>query len=126
MSWPKFWAAYSHAHLATLPADDNVLMDEMLKVLKEQIVTANALMIVVKGTETRIDAALQLMLRELKALFGNDMWHHVIIGVSFWSYSEFAIDSRNRYRCYDFKNIFAPPPIAIALKPIKIIFYMYQ
>ncbi len=68
----------------------------MMTVLKETIQSANTLLLVIKGTETRIDAAMQQMLREMKALFGDDMWNHVVIGVSFWSFSATTADARNR------------------------------
>ena len=77
--------------------DDNILIDEMMTVLKETVKSANTLLLVLKGTETRIDAAMQQMLREMKALFGDDMWNHVVIGVSFWSYSAAAVEARNRF-----------------------------
>jgi hypothetical protein len=35
-----------------------------------------------------LDASLQQMLREMKALFGDDLWKNVIIGVSFWPFSD--------------------------------------
>ena len=69
----------------------------MMTVLKETVKSANTLFLVMKGTETRIDAAMQQMLREMKALFGDDMWNHVVIGVSFWSYSAEDVDDRNRF-----------------------------
>jgi hypothetical protein len=39
----------------------------------------------------RLDASLQQMLREMKALFGDDLWSNVIIGVSFWSFSDTVV-----------------------------------
>jgi hypothetical protein len=33
--------------------DDSILIDEMMTVLKENVKTANALLLVLKGTETR-------------------------------------------------------------------------
>ncbi len=76
--------------------DENILIDEMMTVLKETIQSANTLLLVMKGTETRIDAPMQQMLREMKELFGDDLWNHVVIGVSFWSFSATAADARNR------------------------------
>jgi len=45
-----------------------------------------------------VDAAMQQMLREMKALFGDDMWNHIVIGVSFWSYSASEVEGRNRFK----------------------------
>ncbi len=55
-------------------------------------------MLVMKGTDMRLDASLQQMLREMEALFGEDMWNHVVIGVSFWSFDEDDVQDRNRYK----------------------------
>jgi hypothetical protein len=49
-----------------------------------------------KGTDMRLDASLQQMLRELEALFGEDMWNHVVIGVSFWPFDAFNVENRNK------------------------------
>jgi hypothetical protein len=49
-----------------------------------------------KGTDIRLDASLQQMLREMEALFGEDMWNHVVVGVSFWSFAEDIVEDRNR------------------------------
>ncbi len=70
----------------------------MMTVLKETVKSANTLLLVMKGTETRVDAAMQQMLREMKALFGDDMWNHIVIGVSFWSYSASEVEGRNRFK----------------------------
>jgi hypothetical protein len=55
-------------------------------------------LLVMKGTDMRLDASLQQMLREMEALFGEDMWNHVVIGVSFWSFDEDDVQDRNRYK----------------------------
>ena len=44
--------------------------------------------------------SLQQMLREMVALFGEDMWKHVVIGVSFWSFSEKDVIDRNTYALF--------------------------
>ena len=43
----------------------------------------------------RLDASLQQMLREMKALFGDDLWSNVIIGVSFWSFSDTVVQVKH-------------------------------
>jgi hypothetical protein len=49
-----------------------------------------------KGTDMRLDASLQQMLREMEALFGGDMWNHVVVGVSFWSFDAYNVENRNK------------------------------
>jgi hypothetical protein len=62
----------------------------------ESVKSANALLLIMKGTDMRLDASLQQMLREMEALFGEDMWNHVVVGVSFWSFDEDIVEDRNR------------------------------
>ena len=50
-----------------------------------------------KGTDMRLDASLQQMMREMEALFGDEMWDHVVVGVSFWSYDLDDVEERNKY-----------------------------
>ena len=45
----------------------------------------------------RLDASLQQMLREMEALFGEEMWDHVVIGVTFWSFDQDIVEDRNKY-----------------------------
>ena len=37
------------------------------------------------------------MLREMEALFGEEMWDHVVIGVTFWSFDQDIVEDRNKY-----------------------------
>ena len=62
----------------------------------ESVKSANTLLLVMKGTDMRLDASVQQMLREMEALFGEDMWNHVVVGVSFWSFDEDDVEDRNR------------------------------
>ncbi len=50
-----------------------------------------------KGTDVRLDSTLQQMLREMEALFGEEMWNYIVVGVSFWSFDEDVVEDRNRY-----------------------------
>merc|ERR1711962_856377 len=74
--------------------DDDDLIDEMMKTLKDAIKSANTLMLLIKGDQTRFNSALQQMLREMEALFGRRFWNNVIIGVSFWPYDEASVARR--------------------------------
>ena len=53
---------------------------QMLKVLKDKVKGANALMLLMNGEEERFDASFQQMVREMQAMFGNTMWEYIIIG----------------------------------------------
>ena len=63
---------------------------------KESVKSANTLLLLLKGTDIRLDSALQQMLREMVALFGAEMWNHVVIGVSFWPFDQYNVDKRNQ------------------------------
>jgi len=52
-------------------------------------------MLLVNGEEERFDAALQQMIREMQALFGEDLWENTIIGVSHWAYDANSVNERN-------------------------------
>ena len=72
--------------------DDSDLIDEMMSVLNKDVGSANLILLLLKGTETRLSRDLQQMIREMRALFGENMWDNLVIGVSFWS---FKLDSMN-------------------------------
>ena len=58
--------------------------------------SANTLLLVMKGTDMRLDASLQQMLREMVVLFGDEMWNHIVVGVSFWSFDLDDVEDRNK------------------------------
>ena len=74
--------------------DDDILIDEMMKTLKDAVKSANTIMLLIKGDQTRFNSALQQMLREMEALFGRMFWNNTIIGVSFWPYDEASVARR--------------------------------
>ena len=47
--------------------EDDQLIDEMMKVLTENLVGANAIVLLINGEEERFDYAFQQMLREMQA-----------------------------------------------------------
>ena len=60
----------------------NVLIQEMNGVLKEDVKTANVLLILVKATTTpTFNEAMTKMLREFTVMFGKTMWNTTMIGV---------------------------------------------
>jgi len=75
--------------------DDNLLIDEMMEVLKNTVEGANAIILLINGEEERFDASLQQMIREMQALFGEDFWRNTIIGVSHWPYAASDVAERN-------------------------------
>ena len=79
--------------------DDNILIDEMMDVLKNTVEGTNGIILLINGEEERFDASLQQMMREMQALFGEDFWRFTVIGVSHWAYDAQSVAQR-RYRRY--------------------------
>ena len=75
--------------------DDNDLINEMVKVLKDIVKSANGFILLFNGQSERFDAKAQQMIREMQALFGNGFWDHVVLGVSFWRFDYNSILGRN-------------------------------
>ena len=73
----------------------NIVRSIFLQIL-ETLKSANTLLLVMKGTDLRLDASLQQMLREMEALFGEEMWDHVVVGVTFWSFHPNVVQARNK------------------------------
>ena len=85
--------------------DDDVLIDEMMTTLKNAVKSANTLMLLIKGDQTRFNSALQQMLREMEALFGRMFWNNVIIGVSFWPCDKASVANREHHGITEAKFI---------------------
>ena len=49
-----------------------------------------------KKFQDRFAESLQQMLREMRALFGDNMWDNMMVGVSKWSFAQREIDKRNK------------------------------
>merc|ERR1711915_699062 len=75
--------------------DDNILIDEMMQVLKDIVEGANAMVLLINGENERFDGSLQQMMREMQALFGEEFWKFTIIGVSHWAYDSQSVAERN-------------------------------
>merc|ERR1719495_575691 len=74
--------------------NDNDLIDEMMDTLKNAVKEANALVLLISGEQQRFNSALQQMIREMEALFGETFWDNAIIGVSFWAYDRASVAKR--------------------------------
>jgi len=66
----------------------------MMGVLKNTVKSATVLYLVLDGQADRFSESLQQMIREMRALFGDDMWDNLIVGVNKWPYSQADIDVR--------------------------------
>ena len=60
------------------------------------MVSANAILLLIKEDFGLLQEGLINMAHELSLHFGDQIWHNVIIGVSFWKYDEYHISLRNK------------------------------
>merc|ERR1719495_2883761 len=74
--------------------NDNEMIDEMMNTLKDAVKAANTLVLLISGEQQRFNSALQQMIREMEALFGETFWDNAIIGVSFWAYDRASVAKR--------------------------------
>ena len=75
--------------------EDAANIEEMMNVLNEVVKSANGILLLFKGDIGRFQEGLVKMVKEMTMLFGEGMWKHVIIGVSFWPYDQDSIDDRD-------------------------------
>ena len=68
---------------------------EMMDVLKNELGYTNLITLVLEGSTPRFGEALYNMLRQMTSIFGNEWWDFMVVGVSKWSYSQVAINTRN-------------------------------
>ena len=54
--------------------EDTELIREMLDVLKNTVKNADAIVLLIKGTDTRFTAGLQSMLMQMSSIFGEQWW----------------------------------------------------
>ena len=73
---------------------DEEHIEEMMDVLSNIIQKAGTILLVLKGDASRFDASLVNMVKRMEVMFGEMWWNYLVIGVSFWSYSQQAIDGR--------------------------------
>jgi len=74
--------------------DDNLIIENMMSVLKGTIKGANTILLLINGQQQRFNTAIQQMLKQMQALFGAEFWKYTMIGVSFWSYDSRSIAQR--------------------------------
>lgn len=80
--------------------NDEQLITEMMDILSNTLDHADTVVLLVKGTETRFTEGLQTMIKRMTLLFGQTWWEYLVFAVSFWPYSQEAIDDRECYPEY--------------------------
>jgi len=75
--------------------EDEKLIDEMMGVLANTINDADTIVLLLNGkANQRFTNSLVSMIKRMTAMFGQQWWDYLVIGVSFWSYSAEAIAGR--------------------------------
>ena len=75
---------------------DSQVIDDMIIYLKNDIKSTNVFLLLFNGLNDRIDGMLHQMLRDLRIMFGDEMWNHVILGFTNWGYDASSISERER------------------------------
>jgi len=76
----------------------DVYLDEMLEVLKQDVQTANAIILTLDSTEARFNEEVTNMIKALIDSFGAKMWNNTIIEMSKFPYDNTSINNRE-YDC---------------------------
>jgi len=76
--------------------NDNLYIEEMMEVLNNDLGYTNTILLVLEGSTPRFHDGLYAMIRQMTSIFGESWWDFMMIGVSKWSYSEDAINMRNK------------------------------
>merc|ERR1719209_1488317 len=75
--------------------EDEQLIEEMMGVLSNTISKADTIVLLLNGVSSqRFTDSLVTMIKRMTVMFGQQWWDYLVIGVSFWSYSEEAIAGR--------------------------------
>ena len=75
---------------------EGILIDEMVKFMKDEVKSTNAFLLLFHGQQDRIHSGLVRMLRELPLIFGPKFWKHTILGFTHWSFDQRSIQIRLR------------------------------
>ena len=76
------------------------LLEEMIKVLNEDVKSANAIVLTMDSLQCRWTSALTEMLEQLESLFGRKVWNNTIIEMRQDLFNDkfmFKVDNQNLY-----------------------------
>ena len=67
---------------------------ETVKFLKEVVGSIDMFVFMFKGTNIRFDASMQKQLELFESIFGPEMWDNAVTEITFWQYTQEAIEER--------------------------------
>ena len=69
---------------------------DTIKYLKNVVGSIDMFVLLFKGTNPRFDAGMQKQLELFETIFGEQMWNSLVTEITFWQYTEDAIEERVR------------------------------
>ena len=93
---------------------------QLQQVLKDNIKSIDIFMLLFKGSNLRFDSSLVEMIQWYEAIFGKDMWKHVVTETTFWSHTEaearkreYTMELTEEKRTRDWSNRFYRKPLLV-------------
>jgi len=75
---------------------DSELIEEMMNVLNLDLQYANVIVFAVDSEAPRFTGGIVNMLKQMTAIFSEDWWNFMMIGITKWSFSQAEMDKRNQ------------------------------
>lgn len=69
---------------------------EMKRALQEEIKSIDIFLLLLSGKNVRFDAGTQKLLLWYEAVFGKELWKHVIVETTFWTHTQAEIQNRKQ------------------------------
>ena len=82
--------------LGDFDGQDSILINEMIKLLKDEVKSTNVFLLLFNGQEDYVPSGYVRLLRELSLVFGPEFWSHAMIGFTHWSFDQGSIQARLR------------------------------
>ena len=67
---------------------------QMVDYLKNDIGSANGILLVFDAQESRFDTMVYRMLRSLQLMFGDKIWSYIVLGLTNWRYDHESVSQR--------------------------------
>ena len=95
-------------------------IDGLVNFLREDLMYVDAFVIAFKQSDSRPTVAYRTMIKLIDGIFGDELWDHVMIEATWWSYSPREVNIREQK-----DNLFLAPPSYITLHTYSHKYMMY-
>ena len=82
--------------LGDFDGQEGILINEMIKFLKDEVKSTNVFLILFHGQQDYIPLAYARLLRDLPLVFGPEFWSHAMIGFTHWPFDRGSVQTRLR------------------------------